>query len=94
MIIHNLVQSSPEWHSFRAVHFGASEAAAMLGLSKYKTRSELLREKVTGITQVHSEATQEVFDHGHVTEAACRPIIEAQIASDLYPVTLSVGDLS
>jgi len=94
MIIHNLVQSSPEWHSFRAVHFGASEAAAMLGLSKYKTRSELLREKVTGITQVHSEATQEVFDHGHVTEAACRPIIEAQIESDLYPVTLSDGDLS
>ena len=33
MKVHKLVQGSAEWHQFRLTHFGASEAAAMLGLS-------------------------------------------------------------
>lgn len=32
--IHNLLQGSDDWHAFRFDHHGASEAAAMLGLSK------------------------------------------------------------
>ena len=47
---HNLIQGSAEWHAFRRQHYTASDAPAMLGISPYKTRAELLREKATGIT--------------------------------------------
>lgn len=94
MIAHNLVQNSPEWHKFRAEHFGASEASAMLGISPYKTRTQLLNEKKTGLTQEVNAATQKVFDNGHRVEALARPIVEKMIGEDLSPVTYSNGKLS
>ncbi len=94
MQTHDLKQGSPEWHDFRAKHFGASEAAAMIGLSKYTTRAELLQQKHTGIAKEHNGATEAVFARGHETEALCRPIIEARIGEPLSPVTLSLGRLS
>ncbi len=48
MKTHNLKQGTPEWHQFRLNHFGASEAAAMLGISNKVTRNELLHMKRTG----------------------------------------------
>ena len=50
MKIVNLVQGSPEWHAHRATHFNASDAPAMLGVSPYKTRAQLVREYATGVT--------------------------------------------
>ena len=50
MITHKLQQGTPEWHAFRAAHFSASDAPAMLGESPYKTRDQLLREKKLGTT--------------------------------------------
>lgn len=91
---HELVQGSIEWHQFRATHFGASEASAMLGISPYKSRTELLREKKTGIAQDVDAATQRIFDRGHEIEALARPMAEAFIREDLYPVTMSYGKLS
>jgi putative phage-type endonuclease len=93
-ILHNLDQGSADWHDFRANHFGASEAAAMLGLSKYQTRTELLTIKKTGIAPEISDQTQALFDRGHATEAAARIILEAQLEDDLYPATYSKGKLS
>lgn len=49
MKIHNLIQGSPEWLAYRAKHFNASDAPAMMGCSPYKTRAQLLRELHTGI---------------------------------------------
>lgn len=92
--VHNLIQSSPEWHTFRAEHFGASEAAAMLGLSKYTSRAELLHQKHTGLSKDHSAATQAVFARGHETEALARPIVERIIGDELSPITCSDGKLS
>ena len=40
MQTHNLKQGENDWHEFRAKHFGASEAAAMLGISPYLTRND------------------------------------------------------
>lgn len=91
---HDLVQGLPAWHKFRAEHFGASEASAMLGISPYTTRDELLYQKKTGITQEVSASTQKVFDKGHAVEAAARPIVEQMIGEDLSPVTYSNGMLS
>lgn len=94
-MIHNLVQGSPEWDAFRLEHFGASEAAAMLGLTKKTSRGELLRMKHTGVAKEFSEWFQEnVLDKGHRNEAAARPIVESMIGEDLFPATYSYGKLS
>lgn len=87
MKILNLVQGSEEWHAHRAKHFNASDAAAMMGVSKYKTRQQLLREYATGFTKDVDAATQARFDKGHAAEAAARPIAEAMLGEALYPVT-------
>jgi len=68
----NLTQGSHEWHTHRAAYFNGSEAAAMLGISPYKTRDELLREKATGLVPDVDAATQQRFDQGHRFEALAR----------------------
>jgi predicted phage-related endonuclease len=95
MQIHELIQGSDSWHEFRANHFGASEAAAMLGLSTKTKRNELLYMKFTCTAKEFSEWVQShILDHGHVVEALARPITEREIGDDLYPVTCSRGNLS
>ncbi|MDO8039453.1 YqaJ viral recombinase family protein [Janthinobacterium sp. SUN137] len=90
--IHNLLQGSDDWHAFRFDHHGASEAAAMLGLSKKVTRSELVRMKATGLAKEFSDWVQEnILDYGHEVEALARPFAERIIDDDLYPATLSLG---
>lgn len=93
--VHNLVQGSPEWHKFRLDHDGASETAAMLGVSKNVTRTELLAAKATGIAKEFSDFIQKrVLDKGHEVEALARPIAEALIGEELFPATMSLGPLS
>ena len=88
MIIQNLVQGSGDWHDFRNEHDTASEAPIMMGASKNVTRNELLKEKSTGLYKEFSAWLQKnVLDKGHEVEALARPIIEAQLGEDLYPVT-------
>lgn len=95
MQIHKLVQGSKEWHQFRADHFGASEAAAMLGLSNDLTRNDLLLFKKTGKSLEYSDWTQKnILDYGHEVEALARSILENEIGEDLFPVTCSYGKLS
>jgi putative phage-type endonuclease len=86
---HNIPQGEGAWHQHRASHFNASEAAAMMGASKYRSRVDLLREKATGVAPEVSEAQQRLFDAGHAAEAKMRPVIELAISDDLYPVTMS-----
>lgn len=93
--IHDLVQGSEQWQQFRMEHDGASEAAAMLGLSKLTKRSELIRMKATGFGKEFTEWVQaNILDYGHVVEAMARPLVEKIIGDDLYPVTCSLGSLS
>ncbi|MBF8177219.1 YqaJ viral recombinase family protein [Herminiimonas contaminans] len=95
MITHDLVQGSQEWDEFRLNHFGASEAAAMLGLSPKVKRSELLHMKWTGNAKEFSKFVQErILDKGHEVEAAARPHVESLLGEDLFPVTCSEGILS
>lgn len=94
-ITHDLQQGSKAWAEFRLRHHGASEAAAMLGLSKKVTRLELLRAKHTGIAREFSEFVQtRILDKGHEVEAMARPHVERAIGVELFPVTLSDGRLS
>jgi len=83
----DLIQGSPEWSAHRAQHWNASDAPAMLGVSPYKSRAELLRERATGISQEFDAATQRRFDDGHRFEALARSLAEKIIGDELFPVT-------
>jgi predicted phage-related endonuclease len=87
MNIIEAAQGSQQWLDIRAKHFTASEAPAMLGLSKYKTRQALLREKATGLTEEVDANKQRLFDAGHAAEEAARPLAEAYLQEDLFPAT-------
>mgnify|MGYP001599307920 CR=1 FL=1 len=93
MKIHNVAQGSAEWHALRAQHFTASEAPAMMGASKYQTRTELLTLKKTGISPEVTPSQQYIFDKGHATEAMARPLVEVMIGEELYPVVGTSGNL-
>lgn len=94
MQTHDLVQGSPEWLAYRKDHFNASDAPAMMGVSPYKTRDQLLHEMHTGLAPEVDQATQARFDDGHRFEALARPLAEKIIGEELYPVTGSDGLLS
>lgn len=94
MNIHNLIQGSAEWLAHRANYFNASEAPAMLGVSKYTTRDQLIHSMATGISKEVDASTQKIFDNGHKFEALARPIAEKIIGEDLYPVVGSMGEYS
>lgn len=90
----NLIQNSPEWHAHRANHFNASDAPAMMGVSKYKTRDQLLHEIATGLTKEVDANTQKLFDDGHKFEALARPLAEKIIGDELSPTVGVEGKYS
>ena len=77
----NLAQGSPEWLAHRRTTRNASEAPAMMGASPYVTRTELVRQRATGIDREIDAATQRVFDRGHEVEPALRALAETIIAA-------------
>ena len=83
MITHKIKQGTPDWHAFRASHFSASDAPAMMGVSPHKTRSELLREKATGEVRPVSAYQQLIFDRGHRFETLARPLAEEIVGDEL-----------
>lgn len=93
MIQHNLEQGSEAWKIHRTKYFNGSDAPAMLGVSKYKTRGQLLNEVSTGIVPDVDDALQKRFDDGHIFEALARPLAEVIIDDELSPVTGSEGKL-
>ncbi len=93
MKIHNVAQGSADWHALRGKHFTASEAPAMMGASKYQTRTDLLMLKKTGIAPEVTQSQQYIFDKGHATEAMARPLVEGMIGEELYPVVGTSGNL-
>ena len=90
----DLIQGSPEWLAHRAQHFNASDAPAMMGVSSYATRTELLALLKSGIAPEVDPATQRRFDDGHRFEALARPLAEQIVGEDLYPITGTEGRYS
>ena len=81
----NLVQGSQEWLAYRREHLNASDAASMLGISKYKSRDELVAESSTGIVKEYDAATMARFETGHANEASARLIAMEMLDIDLLP---------
>ena len=94
MEILNLVQGSPEWAAYRAQARNASDVPAMLGISPYKTRADLIRERATGIAPEITPEQQRIFDRGHRIEALARPEAENTIGEDLSPCVGTDGQYS
>ncbi len=86
---HLVQQGSQEWLSLRTGYPTASEAPAAQGVSRYQTRSELIRQKATGITPEHDAHALCRFAEGHEAEAAARPLAEEFIGDELSPVTMT-----
>ncbi|UVL22419.1 YqaJ viral recombinase family protein [Pseudomonas donghuensis] len=93
MQVHNVQQGTPEWHALRSSYFTASEAPAMMGASKYQTRTDLLAMKKTGIVPEVTPQQQAIFDRGHATEELARPLAEEMIGEELYPIVGTSGNL-
>jgi putative phage-type endonuclease len=91
MEIHELLQGSEAWHVHRANHRNASDTPAVTGHSPYKSRSEFLKERATGIAKEIDPAAQRRFDDGHRYEALARPLAEKIIGGSLFPVTGTEG---
>ncbi|MEY4685607.1 MAG: hypothetical protein RLZ25_2066 [Pseudomonadota bacterium] len=85
-----LVQGTEAWHAHRARSLNASEAPVMLGISKYCSRSELLKQKATGVVPEIDPMLQRRFDDGHKFEAMARPWAEEIIGAELFPSTMSL----
>jgi predicted phage-related endonuclease len=86
---HTVQQGSQEWLSLRTGYPTASEAPAAQAVSTYLKRSELLRQKATGITPEHDAHTLARFAEGHRIEALARPLAEELLSEDLSPVTMT-----
>lgn len=85
MRIIDLQQGSEAWLAHRRTVRNASDAPAMMGVSPYKTRAQLVREHATGVTAEIDETTQRRFDDGHRFEALARPLAEKLIGEELFP---------
>ena len=87
MKIQNVTQGSDEWALLRQNHHRtASSAAAMLGLSKYMKRSDLVKQAATGMREDNSDK-EFLFAKGHAAEAAARPFAEEIVGEELFPAT-------
>lgn len=88
----NLQQGSQAWLDNRRTARGASEAPVVMGASKYQKRSDLIKQKATGIVPEVDPATQRLFDRGHETEAKARVIIEAITGKMFVPLVCTSDD--
>lgn len=88
----SVTQGSDQWHAERARRRTASECPAVMGASKYTSRSQLLHQKATGLTPEVDAAKQRLFDKGHEVEGPARAIVEEDLGEDLSPVTVVSDD--
>jgi predicted phage-related endonuclease len=93
MKVHNVQQGTAEWHALRSSYFTASEAPAMMGASKYQSRTDLLIMKKTGIVPEVDGAMQAIFNKGHATEELARPLAEELVGEELFPIVGTSGNL-
>jgi predicted phage-related endonuclease len=86
-------QGSPKWKRDRRSCWNASETSALMGISPYMTRDQVLYALHTKTDPEVSPEQQARFDEGHRTEALARPIAEGFLGKTLFPVVgrLPVG---
>lgn len=75
--------SRQEWLTWRHTGIGSSDAPIIQGVSRYKTREELLTSK---LLPPREEASSYILDRGNQVEIAVRAYYSALIGVELLPV--------
>ena len=83
----NLIQGSDEWLTHRDQCYNASDTPVVMSESTNRSRTEFVAEQATGVTYETHAFVKRLFDEGHTFETLARPLAEAIIGDDLYPVT-------
>jgi len=85
MRIVNVTQGTPEWHAFRLLGIGGSDAPVISGDSPYKTRRRLYLVKKQ--LEVEAEDDKEfIFAKGHKTEALVRQNFAELTGAEMAPL--------
>jgi len=88
----NLEQGTDAWLAHRAITLNASDAPAMMGVSPYTSRQELMRYLTACEEREIPPGLQRVFDDGHRVEAATKPIAEEIVGDELFSATVADDD--
>jgi len=80
----DLEQGTPEWHEFRRSHIGASNCAAILGKSQYKSPYMVWEEMVLGKKTFSTAA----MERGKSLEPVARQLISSKHGVDYSPIVL------
>lgn len=86
MKLYNIEQGTDAWLKLREDHLTASDASAMMGASKNKSRTQLMKEKKFGVKEKITPAKQALFDKGHAAEDAARDLLEVDMLESFAPV--------
>lgn len=86
---HALQQGSAAWIEHRFGCDNASDAAAMLACDELRSRTDLLDAMFLGFQQDVGSFKQRIYDDGHRFEGNARPLAEAIMGEDLYPLVLT-----
>ena len=82
-----LQQNTEDWYQFRLKSLGASDIPIILGLSSYKTRALLLREKAEEI-QAKSIKSNPFTSLGHTAEEEMRYCVNKNLDFDFEPMVV------
>jgi recombination protein RecT len=86
---HTFQQGSRAWQEHRFECNNASDAAAMLGCDDNRSRTDLLDSLHLGFQPDVGSFKQGIYDEGHRSEGLARPLAEAIMRDELYPLVLS-----
>jgi len=78
---HKLISGTPEWHELRRNSIGASDAAAIIGISPWETRYQLWCEKLGAAQQKQNY----VMSRGSAMEPQARAEYEKSVGAQFFP---------
>lgn len=79
-----IIQRSPEWHELRRKKIGASDAPIIMGVSPYKTKTELWRDKMG----FGDDSPKPWMEYGIKTEPRARVEAEKILGCDFMPLVV------
>jgi putative phage-type endonuclease len=86
MITVELVQGSPEWHAWRKIHLGGSDAPVVANISPYKTPRELYLEKTGAPSFSEDDGNEFIFAKGHKAEKLIRTQFQELTGVEMKPL--------
>ena len=82
-------QGSPEWIAFRQGRIGGSDVPSIMEVpGAYKSRAQLLQEKITNVVETFDAFTQKIFADGHAFEIGARQLFSDKMNDAFIPVVI------